>query len=139
MKNNMRTIWLLVVLLTISGCATQRPVLYPNDRYKAVGEEKAQQEIDQCLKLADDAGTDDDRAAELAKRTGTSAVVGGATGAVVGAITGSLGGGSLVGAAAGGSIALVSGLFKASEPTPIYKRFVEYCLFEKGYQPLGWK
>ncbi|CAH2032090.1 glycine zipper family protein [Trichlorobacter ammonificans] len=139
MKNSAKTLWLLVAFCIMSGCAAQRPVLYPNDRYKAVGEEKAQQEIDHCLKLADDAGTDDDRAAELAKRTGTAVVVGGATGAVVGAITGAVGRGSLVGAAAGGSVALLSGLFKASEPTPIYKRFVEFCLFEKGYQPIGWR
>ena len=29
--------------------------------------------------------------------------------------------------------------FDASEPTQIYKRFVDQCLRDKGYQPIGWR
>lgn len=133
---------LLTALLAISilgGCATQRPVLYPNNYYKVVGNEQAQKDIDECIRLADDAGTDENRAAMLAKQTGTGAAIGAATGAVAGAIGGGLAKGSLVGAAVGGTVALTSGLFRAAEPSPIYMRFVEACLYEKGYQPLGWQ
>jgi hypothetical protein len=31
------------------------------------------------------------------------------------------------------------GVAKASQPSPIYKRFVERCLRDKGYEPLGWE
>lgn len=134
-----RIVWLLIAVLTLSGCAARRPVLYPNGHYRSVGEEKARQDIDECLKLADAAGADGDKTAEVAKQTGKSAVIGGATGAVVGAISGSLGSGSLIGAAAGGTVALVGSAFRASDPSPVYMRFVEYCLMEKGYQPIGWR
>jgi len=31
------------------------------------------------------------------------------------------------------------GLFKAREPSPVYKNFVDRCLRERGYEPIGWK
>lgn len=126
-------------LLLLAGCSAQRPVLYPNEQYKAVGQEKAQQDIDDCIKLAEESGAQGDAGAKLAARTGSSIVVGGATGAVVGAISGSAGRGSLIGAAAGGTASLVSGLFQANRPDPLVMRFVEQCLFERGYQVLGWR
>jgi hypothetical protein len=76
---------------------------------------------------------------EIAASTGKSALVGGATGAVVGAISGSALRGGLIGAAAGGTVALVSSAMKAPEDSPIYSRFVDICLYEKGYQVLGWQ
>ena len=128
---------LLVVL--VLGCGTKQPVLYPNQHFTSVGDEVAQQDIDDCFKRAEEAGARGDLAAELALRTGKTAVVGGAAGAVAGAISGSVGQGSLIGAATGGTVALVSGLFDVSEPDPLVMRFVEQCLFEKGYQVLGWR
>lgn len=129
----------ILSMLIVVGCGTKRPVLYPNGHYTDVGEAAAQQDIETCQRLAEQAGEQGDAAEELAARTGTSAVVGGATGAVVGAISGSVGRGSLIGAAAGGTAALTSGFFRAREPDPIFMRFVEQCLYEKGYQVLGWR
>lgn len=40
-----------VVLVALSGCATtQRPVLYPNAKYKQVGEQTARHDIDDCMR-----------------------------------------------------------------------------------------
>ena len=38
--------------------------------------------------------------------------------------------------AAGG---LVRGLLRWREPDPVERRFVEQCLRERGYQPIGWR
>lgn len=137
--SRVRVLCLLAIVVMCCGCAAKRPVLYPNGHYRAMGEEKAQQDIDDCSKLADAAGADGDKGAEIAEKTGKSAAIGGATGAVSGAISGSLGRGSLIGVAVGGTVGLVSGAFGASDPSPVYMRFVEYCLMEKGYQPIGWR
>lgn len=130
----------VIVILSISaGCAAKRPVLYPNELYRSTGSEKAQQEIDDCLKRAEEANAQGRLADEVALKTGKSALVGGATGAVIGAISGSALRGGLIGAAAGGTVALVSSAVKGPEDSPVYRRFVEICLFEKGYQVLGWQ
>ena len=129
----------MVVLFLCTGCAAKRPVLYPNELYRSTGSEKAQQEIDDCLKRAEEANAQGRLADEVALKTGKSALVGGATGAVIGAISGSALRGGLIGAAAGGTVALVSSAMKGPEDSPVFRRFVEICLYEKGYQVLGWQ
>jgi predicted small lipoprotein YifL len=129
---------ILVALFLMVGCASHGPVLYPNAHLKAVGEEQAKKDIEECDRLAD-AYVKSDAGKEAAKST----VVGGAAGAVVGgavgAVTGSLGRGSVIGAAAGAAGGLVRGISKASQPSPLHKRFVERCLRERGYDPMGWE
>lgn len=134
-----RTVSMVFFIALLSSCAAKRPVLYPNDVYQTVGKLKAQQDIDDCLQLAQEAHDQGRLADEVAARTGKSALVGGATGAVVGAITGSALRGGLIGAAAGGTAALVSSAVQGPEESPVFRRFVEYCLFDKGYQVLGWQ
>ena len=48
----------LVVLLVLSlvGCATYRPVLYPNARVEEVGQEGANRDIAECERMAKAAG-----------------------------------------------------------------------------------
>lgn len=129
----------MIMLFLGTGCAAKRPVLYPNELYQSGGAEKAQQEIDDCLKRAEEANAQGRLADEIAASTGKSALVGGATGAVVGAISGSALRGGLIGAAAGGTVALVSSAMKGPEDSPIFRRFVDICLHKKGYQVLGWQ
>jgi len=88
---------------------------------------------------ADKQGLDYDRGGELAKRTGRGGVVGGAGGAAAGAIHGNAGRGAATGAVAGATHGLLHGLFAADSPHPVYRRFVDTCLREKGYQPIGWQ
>ncbi len=127
------------LIVALAGCASKRPVLYPNEQYRSAGPDAAQGDIDTCIRLAEEANAQGRLAEEVAARTGKSALVGGATGAVVGAIGGSALRGGLIGAAAGGTAALVSSAMKGPEDSPVFRRFVELCLFEKGYQVLGWQ
>ena len=128
----------LILMLLVAGCA-KRPVLYPNDHLTTVGKDASQQDIDDCMALADEADLKDDQALEAGKKTAGGAAVGGVTGAVGGAIAGRPGFGAAIGAATGAVGGLFSWMFGASEPDPIYVRYVDICLGEKGYRTVGWK
>ena len=43
----------MVFILAVAGCASQRPVLYPNEQLKQVGMEAANRDIDDCLRRAE--------------------------------------------------------------------------------------
>jgi hypothetical protein len=130
---------LLTTILLVAACGPKRPVLYPNDYLKHVGPAKADQDINACIQMANDYKAGTDKTKEIAKDTGKSAVVGAATGAVVGAIVGEAGTGAAIGAAGSATAAMGSWFMRSDEPDPIFKEFVDRCLLEKGYQPLGWK
>lgn len=135
----MQVVMYCCLIVVLAGCASKRPVLYPNEQYRSAGSDAAQGDINTCIRLAEEANAQGRLAEEVAARTGKSALVGGATGAVVGAIGGSALRGGLIGAAAGGTAALVSSAMKGPEDSPVFRRFVELCLFDKGYQVLGWQ
>jgi outer membrane lipoprotein SlyB len=135
----MKKILLFVLFLSLAGCAgRQSPVLYPNEHLKSVGEPKAQSDIQECSQLAEAYV----KANPGAKVVGGT-IVGGAGGAIVGgavgAVTGNIGRGAAVGGVAGATTGLVRGIYKASQPSPVYKAFVNKCLRDKGYEPLGWE
>lgn len=136
----MKTSVMLLVLSTIvSGCAAQRPVLYPNKTLKSQGSVRAEQAVDDCVRLAQTHGVTTNRAGDVAGETVSGGAEGAATGAAVGAVLGDAGTGAGAGAAGGASRGLVRGLFGADEPDPVFREFVEHCLREKGYEPIGWK
>lgn len=128
-----------IALLATSACGPQRPVLYPNERFKAAGQEVAQQDIDACMQMARESGAGSSRAGKVAGDTAKAGVVGGATGAVIGAISGDAGIGAAIGAAGAGTAAFTSSIFRSEEPDPIFRQFVDTCLRDKGYQTIGWK
>lgn len=130
---------LLVAVCLLAACASPRPVLYPNSHLENVGAEASQREINECVELAKAADLEKSRAGETAKKTGGGAVVGAAVGAAVGAVTGRPGTGAAAGAAGGGVGGFFRGLFGSRDPDPVYKRYVETCLRERGYEPIGWK
>ena len=53
MKEN---IVLCTVALVLAGCSAHKPILYPNDHYRQVGEETAESDIKACMALAEEAG-----------------------------------------------------------------------------------
>ena len=128
-----------VLMVTLLSCAQQRPVLYPNAHLKGVGKLTAGRDIDECIQLAVDYGAKEDSRVKIAKDTGKGAAVAGAGGAAVGAITGNLGRGAAVGAAGGGAAAMTRSAINSGNPDPVFKKFVEQCLRDKGYQPVGWR
>lgn len=130
---------LICALMILAGCAEKRPVLYPNDHLKQVGNEAAQRDVDECIRYAQQGGADSDKGTEIAKNTAGGAAMGGAVGAATGAVLGNLGRGTAAGAAGGAAGGLVKGIFDSADPDPVFKNFVDRCLREKGYESIGWK
>jgi hypothetical protein len=130
----------MVFILAVAGCASQRPVLYPNEQLKQVGMEAANRDIDDCLHRAENyvpsSGRAGKAAAGAATGAATSATVGAAAGAAGGSIVGQAGTGAAIGGATRG---LGRDLFSKPEPSPVQKNFVNRCLREKGYSPVGWE
>jgi hypothetical protein len=121
-------------------------VLYPNAQFNRVGPAVADRDIDDCMRRAESYVESDSRTAEtverMTKRAGTDAAVGAAAGAAGGAVVGRAGTGAAVGAAGGGAAGatreLIHGVTAKHNPSPVYKSFVNRCLRDKGYDPIGW-
>jgi len=130
----------VVIALAIEGCASTRPVLYPNEHFNTVGAEAAERDIESCIELAESAGADAEGndAGQAAASTAGGAAVGAASGAVGGAIAGAAGSGSAIGAASGATAGLLYWIFSKPERSPAFENFVNRCLQERGYEPVGW-
>ena len=140
MQDPRRHLALVVLACAASAaCASKRPVLYPNQHYRDAGIEVSKVDIDTCMEMAETGVGDKNDAANTAGRTAVGAGAGAAVGAVGGAITGGAGTGAAVGAATGGTAGFLSGLWDTRGHDPIYIAYVETCLREKGYQPIGWR
>jgi outer membrane lipoprotein SlyB len=132
---------LTVVMLGAACAHSQSPVLYPNAKLKEAGKAQADAEISACRSLADDyVSSGGATAKEIGKDTAAGGVGGAAVGAVAGAVSGGgAGRGAAIGAATGATAGAVHGTFKSSGPSPVYKRFVDHCLRERGYEVIGWQ
>ncbi|HEU4429764.1 MAG TPA: hypothetical protein VFT98_13465 [Myxococcota bacterium] len=124
----------------VLGCATPRPVLYPNDELRRAGREQAERDIDQCLALAqEDVGSGRGRSGErVAARTATGA----ATGAAVGAAASRSAARGAAGGAAGAATHAVLGSVlnpRRNQPDPVFRNYVDRCLRERGYDVIGWR
>ena len=115
------------------GCAAGRPVVYQ-------GGPNAQQEIDECMRLAKASGADAGKTGEVARDTATGAAIGGAVTGVYGAVRGysDVGNRAVAGAAAGAAAGLIRGGVRASEPSDTFKGYVNRCLSDRGYHVIGW-
>lgn len=134
-------ILVLSLLLSGSGCAGPKPILYPNAHYKQVGEATAEQDIAECFEMAKEAGAtpSQSKSGQVAGSTVAGGVIGSAAGAVGGAVVGHPGRGAMVGAASGATGGFLRGLFRKSPPSQAYTQFVNRCLQERGYEPVGWE
>ena len=54
------------------------------------------------------------------------------------AIVGTAGTGAAIGAASGATASLLRSLFGSKPPRQTHMRFVDRCLQERGYEPMGW-
>ena len=131
---------LIFITLAALGCASSRPILYPNEHYETVGESAAEDDISACENAAEAAGAQasDSSAGQAAKNTAVGAGLGAATGAVGGTIAGSAGTGSLIGAASGATAGLLRWIFTPTKRSPGYTNYVNRCLTEKSYDVIGW-
>lgn len=129
----------ILVVIAAAGCATQRPVLYPNAKLKQVGNEAAQRDVNECIELAEQSGITHGGGDKVARRGVGGAIVGGAVGAGVGAVRGDIGRSAAAGAAGGAAGGAASGAIHSGEPDSVYRGFVQRCLRERGYDVIGWK
>jgi hypothetical protein len=139
MKKDIR-LPMVLSALGLLACATARPVLYPNDHLRTVGQVAADQDIAECRSMAEAAGASRGSSAggEAVKSTVGGAAAGAAAGAVGGAVVGSPGSGSAIGAASGATAGVLRSIFGRSGPDPVYVSFVNRCLQERGYEIVGW-
>jgi Glycine-zipper domain len=130
----------LFMTMCLVSCAP-KPILYPNQHYKDVGQEAAERDIQECTQMAKDAGatSSQGKTGQVAGSTAGGGAVGSAAGAVGGAVVGHPGRGAMVGAASGATAGFIRGLFRRSPPSQAFKHFVQRCLKERGYDPVGWE
>lgn len=124
--------FLFLSFLVIS--CSSKPKLYPNQKFKNVGEDRANADVEICLKEADEY-LKSSKGKQVVKSAGTGAAIGAAVGAVGGLFTGNLGRGIIRGGAMGTAGGAAAG---AVSPDQMKQRYVNQCLSEKGYQVLGW-
>jgi hypothetical protein len=136
---------ILLVVLLLGGCSGSKPVLSSNAHLASAGKEAAENDIQDCQKMAKTAGATEGagKTSKVASSTTVGAGVGAASGAVGGAISGAAGAGSAIGAASGAVWGLLMGLWNAaaspSQPNQAYTNFVNRCLQDKGYEVSGWQ
>ncbi len=141
-------IWLFLCfsLLALTACSTPKPVLYPNRYLNQVGTDSAELDTKECMRRADAYVASEAGGEKVLEGTamgaGAGAAVGAAAGAAGGAIVGRAGPAAAVGAAGGGAAGatrgLIRSLFSKRGPSPVYRNFVDRCLRDKGYDPIGW-
>ena len=130
---------LLLVSSLALGCRSYEPVLYPNAKLEKTYEADVDRDIATCEATAKEYTENPSRAKRAADSAATGAVIGGATGAAAGAVLGNVGRGVGTGAAAGAAGGLTRGIFRSRAPNPVYRRFVERCLEDRGYDVIGWE
>jgi hypothetical protein len=132
---------ILIIMLLGVGCTAPKPILYPNAHLQEVGEEVANRDIGECRQMAKDAGATESqgKSGQVAGSTTAGGAIGSAGGAVGGAVVGHPGRGAMVGAASGATVGFLRGLFRRSPSSNAYKQFVQRCLKERGYDPVGWE
>ncbi len=129
----------LIMVFSCLACAAKRPILAPNEHLQETAPDAVQRDIDECIRMATEAGPEAARAKQIAGQTAGGAAVGAAAGAVAGAISGGPGIGAAAGAAGGATAGLLRGLFGSRDLDAGQKRYAEECLRQKGYQPMGWQ
>jgi hypothetical protein len=135
-----QTLTLLVIVPLALACAARRPVVYPDEYVLGVGDAVVQRDIDECMELATQAGFEGKPPArQTAEGAAVGSAAGAAVGTAVGAVFGNPGRGAGAGAAGGATRGALGGLFRSRDPDPIQRAFVEECLRERAYRPIGWR
>jgi outer membrane lipoprotein SlyB len=128
-----------IVFCCLGCAAAKHPILAQNDHLQEMAPEAVQRDIDECIRLANEAGPGAAQGKQIARQTVGGAAIGAAAGAVSGAITGGPGIGAAAGAAGGATWSFLGGLFRSKNMDDRKKRYIEDCLRQKGYNPIGWQ
>ncbi len=127
-----------LLLIPSYGCARKKPVLYPNAHYKQTAPEQVQNDINTCMQEAREYVGESSRGETAVKGGVKGGLIGGAVGLGVGIVTGSPGSSAAAGAAGGSAGGAVGGAMDDSG-NAVFRKFVNKCLKEKGYDPIGWE
>ncbi len=129
-----------VTMIALVACSSgpKRPVLYPNTHLQSVGKPQADREVEECFTLARDFGASTTKDGNVGGKAAAGAVIGGVGAGAWGLVRGDAGERAAAGAAAGAATGATRGAMESSELNPTYKRFVERCLSERGYDVIGW-
>jgi hypothetical protein len=122
----------------LAGCAAERPIIYPNAKAQQSGPTVAQADIDECAQRATSSGATPQGGGPDTRQVAVNTGTGAAAGAAAGAVYGNAGRGAAAGAAGAAAGSIFRGIFRPHS-SPTYRRFVELCLREKGYQITGWE
>jgi len=140
-RSDRRILALLVGALGI-GCAGPKPILYPNAHYQRVGQSVAESDIAGCRAAADAAGANRDpsKVTAAARSAAVAGTIGGAAGAAGGAVVGHAARGAGVGAASSAAAAFMHAiLFQRPTTSQAHIAYVDRCLRDLGYEPVGWQ
>ncbi len=142
--NHLRWVLLpVVVALLLTACSSgpKRPVFYPNARLQDVGQAQAERDVDRCMALADNHGVSRTKDGQVGRRAAEAGIIGGVAAGAWGAIRDKddVGERAAAGAAAGAATGATRGAFKSTELSPTFRKFVERCLRERGYDVIGWE
>ena len=131
----------IAVLLFAGGCsnAPKRPVFYPNSHIQQVGQVQAKRDTDECMALADAYGVSRTQDGEVGTKAASGALIGGVSAGAWGLVRGDAAERAAAGALAGGSAGAVKGGFYSTRTSPTFKRFVQRCLQDRGYDVIGWE
>ena len=134
---------LILPLLTVFSCACAstppKPVLYPDAHFRGQSKERIEKDIEFCTLQAEKyVEWRKKRGKKIGKRTLKGAGFGAFLGVVTGLVTGNIRGAVASGAAIGAAAGLAKGAYDSRKPGSLWRRFVEYCLAERGYKPAGW-
>jgi hypothetical protein len=130
-----------LIAMALGGCASgpKRPVFYPNAHLQSVGRAQGERDIDVCMAQARDYGVNQNKDGEIGKRAAKGGILGGVGAGVWGLVRGEAGERAVAGAAAGAATGATVGAFESTELNPTFKRFVQRCLAERGYDVIGWE
>lgn len=135
-------ITIFAAIFVLSSCSSYRPILDENAKFLAAGEEKSNQDIENCRKKSDEY-LKKYKAQRALKAAGRSAIGGGVLGGAFGLIFGGTGrstlAGAAIGATAGAAFSGISSLGKDKfTPDEIQQRYISSCLAKDGYSVIGW-
>jgi uncharacterized membrane protein len=131
----------ILAVALLAGCASgeKRPVFYPNKHLQAVGKAQAERDINACMRLATSSGVSRNKDGQVGRKAAAGGALGGAGAGAAGLIRGNALENALAGAAAGAAVGAVKGGIDSTDMNPTFKRFVQRCLKDKGYDVIGWE
>ncbi len=143
----MKTCSLICALMVfgsmLAGCATPvaKPAFYPNAHYQRMGAAQAQADAQACAELANQSDVGAVNKIDAA-RVGAAGAAGVAVAGTVGSVLKGnkpnvkniAAGAAAIGA--GGAAATAAG--QSVGGSGVYRKFVQQCLAERGYQVIGW-